>query len=82
MKDIFREHILRLCQVDSWKPSQENVTTADKILLRVEQICNLVEQQAQLVPPESKLQLQVHINFKLKIIIFVLGKDESFPDCL
>lgn len=59
MKDIFREHILRLCQVDSWKPSVENATTADKILLRVEQICILVEQQAQIVSPESKAQLQV-----------------------
>lgn len=43
MKDIFREHIFRLCQVDSWRPSIENATAADKLLLRVEQICDLVE---------------------------------------
>lgn len=43
MKDIFREHVFRLCQVDSWNPSVENTVTAEKIMFIVEQICELVE---------------------------------------
>lgn len=46
MKDIFREHILRLCQVDSYRPNVENATMADKLMLRVEQIRELVETQS------------------------------------
>lgn len=61
MKDIFREHILRLCQVDSYRPNVENATMADKLLLRVEQICALVEAQSQPVTQEDKLQSRVGI---------------------
>lgn len=47
MKDIFREHVFRLCQVDSWNPNVENTVMAEKIMFIVEQICELVEVRMQ-----------------------------------
>ncbi|KAI6192018.1 Cyclin domain-containing protein [Aphelenchoides bicaudatus] len=59
MKDIFREHILRLCQVDSYRPNVENATMADKLMLRVEQIRELVEAQSNKpVTAEDRAQMQ------------------------
>jgi hypothetical protein len=63
MKDIFHEHIFRLCKVNGWKPSVESATAADKILLSVEQICELVESQSLIVAKENKENLQAsHFN--------------------
>ncbi|KAI6232015.1 hypothetical protein M3Y95_00442200 [Aphelenchoides besseyi] len=58
ISDIFREHIFRLCQVDTWKPSAENLTLADKLMLRVEEIRQLVEEQSVGVTPAQKTELQ------------------------
>ncbi|KAI6240694.1 Cyclin domain-containing protein [Aphelenchoides fujianensis] len=65
--DIFREHIFRLCQVDQWKPNAENSTLADKLMLRVEEICQLVEEQGAPVPQEQKTALQQKMERFAKI---------------
>ncbi|KAI6173145.1 Cyclin domain-containing protein [Aphelenchoides besseyi] len=58
ISDIFREHIFRLCRVDTWKPNAENLTIADKLMLRVEEIRQLVEEQSVGVTSEQKTELQ------------------------
>lgn len=63
MKDIFRDHIMRLCQVESWNPSVEKTMMVDKLLLCVEQICELVDAQFQPVTQENKTQLQASQSF-------------------
>uniref|UniRef100_A0A1I7SMJ2 Cyclin-H n=1 Tax=Bursaphelenchus xylophilus TaxID=6326 RepID=A0A1I7SMJ2_BURXY len=58
MKDIFRDYVHRLCQVDTWNPNVENAMLADKLMTKVDDIISLVELQTRPMPIEERQTLQ------------------------
>ncbi|CAD5229352.1 unnamed protein product [Bursaphelenchus okinawaensis] len=54
MEDIFRDYIHRLCQVDAWTSNTGNAILADKLMVLVEEIIQLVVRQTVPIPPEER----------------------------
>lgn len=56
---LFREYLLKLFEIDTWRCKTDDMLMVEKLELRVDEIAKTVEAEATPVGPSEKVQLQV-----------------------